>query len=199
MMQPRRRKICTLKCADATPTTPWLIFVLVGLLRPHTNSLFLVVFTQICPVNSIKCVCACEDSRLYFWSQPQRGLLHDQVAKIPAATADHFLTGLLIFIFDCLGHVVVRGLQMAGISERKAKQLARCRSIWAIIGSRSVCRRRCYLYCRLDMYLSDRVICIDSICVLFGSYKCVDINTVIKMCVCVCAVEGRSWVEYLGI
>ena len=56
---------------------------------------------------------------------------------------------LLGFIFGSLGHVhklVVRGLQIAGLSKRKAKQLARYCSISAIIGSRSVWRRRCFLY-----------------------------------------------------
>ena len=56
---------------------------------------------------------------------------------------------LLVFIFGSLGHVhklVVRGLQIAGLSKRKAKQLARYCSISAIIGSRSVWRRRCFLY-----------------------------------------------------
>ena len=56
---------------------------------------------------------------------------------------------LLVFIFGSLGHVhklVVRGLQIAGLSKRKAKQLARYCSISAIIGSRSIWRRRCFLY-----------------------------------------------------
>ena len=56
---------------------------------------------------------------------------------------------LLVFIFGSLGHVhklVVRGLQMAGLSKRRAKQLAKYCSVSAIIGSRSIWRRRCYLY-----------------------------------------------------
>ncbi len=56
---------------------------------------------------------------------------------------------LLIFIFGSLGHVhrlVVRGLQMAGLSKRRAKQLARYCSVSAVIGGRSVWRRRCFLY-----------------------------------------------------
>ena len=56
---------------------------------------------------------------------------------------------LLVFIFGSLGHVhklVVRGLQMAGLTKRRAKQLARYCSVSAIIGSRSIWRRRCYLY-----------------------------------------------------
>ena len=56
---------------------------------------------------------------------------------------------LLVFIFGSLGHVhklVVRGLQMAGLSKRRAKQLARYCSVSAIIGSRSIWRRRCFLY-----------------------------------------------------
>lgn len=56
---------------------------------------------------------------------------------------------LLVFIFGSLGHVhklVVRGLQMAGLPKRRAKQLARYCSISTIIGSRSIWRRRCFLY-----------------------------------------------------
>lgn len=56
---------------------------------------------------------------------------------------------LLIFIFGRLSHVhklVVRGLQIAGISKIKAKQLTKYCSISAIISSRSVWRRRCFLY-----------------------------------------------------
>ena len=56
---------------------------------------------------------------------------------------------LLVFIFGSLGHVhrlVVRGLQMAGLSKRRAKQLAKYCSVSAIIGSRSIWRRRCFLY-----------------------------------------------------
>ena len=56
---------------------------------------------------------------------------------------------LLVFIFGSLGHVhklVVRGLQMAGLSKKRAKQLARYCSVSAIIGSRSIWRRRCFLY-----------------------------------------------------
>ena len=52
---------------------------------------------------------------------------------------------LLVFIFGSLGHVhklVVRGLQMAGLSKRRAKQLARYRSVSEIIGSCSIWRRR---------------------------------------------------------
>ena len=56
---------------------------------------------------------------------------------------------LLVFIFGSLGHVhklVVRGLQMSGLSIRKAKQLARYCSVSAIIGSHLIWRRRCFLY-----------------------------------------------------
>lgn len=56
---------------------------------------------------------------------------------------------LLVFIFGSLGHVhklVVRGLQMAGLPKGRAKQLARYCSVSAIIGSRAIWRRRCYLY-----------------------------------------------------
>ena len=56
---------------------------------------------------------------------------------------------LLVFIFGSRGHVhklVVRGLQMAGLSKRRAKQLAKYCSVSAIIGSRSIWRRRCFLY-----------------------------------------------------
>ena len=56
---------------------------------------------------------------------------------------------LLVFIFGSLGHahkLVVRGLQMAGLPKRRAKQLARYCSVSVIIGSRSIWRRRCFLY-----------------------------------------------------
>ena len=56
---------------------------------------------------------------------------------------------LLVFIFGSLGHVhrlVIRGLQMAGIPKPKAKALAKFCSISAIIGSRHIWRRRCFLY-----------------------------------------------------
>ena len=56
---------------------------------------------------------------------------------------------LIVFIFGSLGHVhklVVSSLQMAGLPKRRAKQLARYCSISAIIGSRSIWRRRCFLY-----------------------------------------------------
>ena len=56
---------------------------------------------------------------------------------------------LLVFIFGSLGNVhrlVVRGLQMAGIPKPKAKALAKFCSISAIIGSRHIWRRRCFLY-----------------------------------------------------
>ena len=56
---------------------------------------------------------------------------------------------LLVFIFGSLGNVhrlVIRGMQMAGIPKRKAKPLAKFCSISAIIGSRHIWRRRCYLY-----------------------------------------------------
>ena len=56
---------------------------------------------------------------------------------------------LVVLIFGSLGHVhklVVRGLQIAGLTKRKAKQLAKYCSISAIIGSRSIWRRRCFLY-----------------------------------------------------
>ena len=55
---------------------------------------------------------------------------------------------LLVYIFGSLGHVhklVVRGFQIAGLSKRRAKQLARYCSVSAIIGSRAIWRRRCYL------------------------------------------------------
>ena len=55
---------------------------------------------------------------------------------------------LLVFIFGSLGHVhklVVRGLQMAGLPKRRAKQLARYCSESAIIGSHSMWSRR-FLY-----------------------------------------------------
>ena len=55
----------------------------------------------------------------------------------------------LVFIFGSLGNVhklVVRGMQMAGIPKPKAKALAKFCSISAIIGSRHIWRRRCYLY-----------------------------------------------------
>lgn len=56
---------------------------------------------------------------------------------------------LLVFIFGSLGNVhrlVVRGLQMAGMPKSKAKALARFCSVSAIIGSRHIWRRRCFLY-----------------------------------------------------
>ena len=56
---------------------------------------------------------------------------------------------LIVFIFGSLGHVhrlVVRGLRILGLSKCKAKQLATYCSISSIIGSRSIWRRRCYLF-----------------------------------------------------
>ena len=55
---------------------------------------------------------------------------------------------LLVFIFGSLSHVhrlVMRGLQMAEIPKPKAKALAKFCSISAIIGSRHIWRRRCFL------------------------------------------------------
>ena len=54
-----------------------------------------------------------------------------------------------ILIFGSLGHVykcTMRGLKIAGLSKRKAKQTAKYCSVSAIIGSLAVWRRRCYVY-----------------------------------------------------
>ena len=56
---------------------------------------------------------------------------------------------LLVFIFGSLGHthrLVVRGLQQLGMPKKRAKQLAKYCALSAIIGSRDIWRRRCYLY-----------------------------------------------------
>ena len=56
---------------------------------------------------------------------------------------------LIVFIFGSLGHVhrlVVRGLRILGLTKCRAKQLAKYCSISSIIGSRSIWRRRCFLY-----------------------------------------------------
>ena len=56
---------------------------------------------------------------------------------------------LIVLIFGSLGTVhklVVRGLQMAGMPKPKAKALAKFCSVSAIIGSRHIWRRRCFLY-----------------------------------------------------
>ena len=54
-----------------------------------------------------------------------------------------------VLIFGSLGHVykcTTRGLTIAGMSKRKAKQLAKYCSVSAIIGSLAVWRRRCYVF-----------------------------------------------------
>ena len=56
---------------------------------------------------------------------------------------------LIVFIFGSLGNVhrlVVRGLQMVGMPKSKAKALAKFCSVSAVIGSRHIWRRRCFLY-----------------------------------------------------
>ncbi len=56
---------------------------------------------------------------------------------------------LLVFIFGSLGHthrLVVRGLQQLGMPKKRAKHLAKYCSLSAVIGSRHIWRRRCYLY-----------------------------------------------------
>ncbi len=56
---------------------------------------------------------------------------------------------LLVFIFGSLGHthrLVVRGLQQLGMPKKRAKRLAKYCSLSAIIDSRHIWRRRCYLY-----------------------------------------------------
>ena len=56
---------------------------------------------------------------------------------------------LLVFIFGSLGHahkLVVRGLRLLGMPKKEAKRLTKYCSISAIIGSRHIWRRRCYLY-----------------------------------------------------
>ena len=56
---------------------------------------------------------------------------------------------LFVFIFGSLGHthrLVVRGLQQLGMPKKEAKRLAKSCSVSAIIGSRHIWRRRCYLY-----------------------------------------------------
>ncbi|XP_033977699.1 uncharacterized protein LOC117475536 isoform X4 [Trematomus bernacchii] len=54
-----------------------------------------------------------------------------------------------ILIFGSLGHVykyTMIGLRIAGMSKRKAKQIAKYCSVSAIIGSLAVWRRRCYVF-----------------------------------------------------
>ena len=54
-----------------------------------------------------------------------------------------------VLILGSLGHVhkcTTRGLQIAGLSRSKAKQIAKYCSVSAIIGSLAVWRRRCYVY-----------------------------------------------------
>ena len=54
-----------------------------------------------------------------------------------------------VLIFGSLGHVykcTMRGLNIAGLSKRKAKQTAKYCSVSATIGSLAVWRRRCYVY-----------------------------------------------------
>ena len=56
---------------------------------------------------------------------------------------------LLVFVFGSLGNVhksVVRGLQIAGMPKPRAKALAKFCSVSAIIGSRHIWRKRCFLY-----------------------------------------------------
>ena len=56
---------------------------------------------------------------------------------------------LFVFIFGSLGHthrLVVRGFQQLGMPKKEAKKLAKYCSVSAIIGSRHIWRRRCYLY-----------------------------------------------------
>ena len=56
---------------------------------------------------------------------------------------------LFVFIFGSLGHthrLVVRGFQQLGMPKKEAKRLAKYCSVSAIIGSRHIWRRRCYLY-----------------------------------------------------
>ena len=75
-------------------------------------------------------------------------LLKYQQLKLTISQLD-YRCELVVLIFGSLGHVhklVVRGLQIAGLTKRKAKQLAKYCSISAIIGSRSIWRRRCFLY-----------------------------------------------------
>ena len=54
-----------------------------------------------------------------------------------------------VLIFGSLGHVhkcTTRGLRIAGMARKKAKQVAKYCSVSAIIGSLAVWRRRCYVY-----------------------------------------------------
>ena len=54
-----------------------------------------------------------------------------------------------VLILGSLGHVhkcTTRGLQIAGLSRSRAKQIAKYGSVSAIIGSLAVWRRRCYVY-----------------------------------------------------
>ena len=54
-----------------------------------------------------------------------------------------------VLIFGSLGHVyksTVSGLKIAGMTMRKAKQIARYCSVSAVIGSLAVWRKRCHLY-----------------------------------------------------
>ena len=56
---------------------------------------------------------------------------------------------LLVFVFGSLGHahrLVVRGLCRLGMSKKEAKRLSKYCSVSAIIGSRHIWQRRCYLY-----------------------------------------------------
>ena len=56
---------------------------------------------------------------------------------------------LFVFIFGSLGHahrLVVRGFQQLKMPKKEAKRLAKYCSVSAIIGSRHIWRRRCYLY-----------------------------------------------------
>ena len=56
---------------------------------------------------------------------------------------------LLVFIFGSLGHthrLVIRGLQQLGMPKKGAKRLAKYCAVSAIIGSRRMWWRRCYLY-----------------------------------------------------
>lgn len=55
----------------------------------------------------------------------------------------------LVLVFGSLGHVhklCVRGLQLAGLVKKAAKQLVKFCSISAIIGSHIIWKRRCHLY-----------------------------------------------------
>ena len=55
----------------------------------------------------------------------------------------------IALIFGSLGHVhkmCVRGLQLAGLTKMRAKQLVKFCSVSAIIGSYHIWKRRCHLY-----------------------------------------------------